>query len=114
MCGGNFGAPPNPPCVVVVLLGEAGGRGVEQLGGERRARPAHGLGAADRLRPRRRPAAAPPRAARATPSDDRVQQPDEVAACGKYVPQKNGLPSGVANTVIGQPPCPVIAWVAVM
>ena len=35
-------------------------------------------------------------------------------AFGKYVPQKNGSPSGVAKTVIGQPPCPVIAWVAVM
>ena len=35
-------------------------------------------------------------------------------AFGKYVPQKNGSPSGVANTVIGQPPWPVIAWVAVM
>ena len=35
-------------------------------------------------------------------------------ARGKYVPQKNGVPSGVAKTVIGQPPCPVIAWVAVM
>ena len=33
---------------------------------------------------------------------------------GKYVPQKNGSPSGVMNTVIGQPPCPVIACVAVM
>ena len=33
---------------------------------------------------------------------------------GKYVPQKSGLPSGVANTVIGQPPWPVSAWVASM
>jgi hypothetical protein len=30
------------------------------------------------------------------------------------VPQKNGSPSGVMNTVIGQPPWPVIAWVAAM
>jgi hypothetical protein len=35
-------------------------------------------------------------------------------AFGKYVPQKNGSPLGAAKTVIGQPPCPVIAWVAVM
>ena len=33
---------------------------------------------------------------------------------GKYVPQKNGSRSGVMKTVIGQPPCPVMAWVAVM
>ena len=33
---------------------------------------------------------------------------------GKYVPAKNGLWSGVMNTVIGQPPWPVMAWVAVM
>jgi hypothetical protein len=30
------------------------------------------------------------------------------------VPQKNGSPSGVAKTVIGQPPWPVIACVAAM
>ena len=30
------------------------------------------------------------------------------------MPQKNGSLSGVMNTVIGQPPCPVMAWVAVM
>lgn len=30
------------------------------------------------------------------------------------MPQKNGVPSGVAKTVIGHPPWPVIAWVAVM
>jgi hypothetical protein len=33
---------------------------------------------------------------------------------GKYVPQKNGSRSGVISTVIGQPPCPVRAWVAAM
>ena len=33
---------------------------------------------------------------------------------GKYVPQKNGSPVGVVNTVIGQPPDPVIACVAAM
>ena len=33
---------------------------------------------------------------------------------GKYVPQKNGSPAGVANTVIGQPPWPVSACVASM
>ena len=33
---------------------------------------------------------------------------------GKYVPAKNGRPSGVMNTVIGQPPLPVIACVASM
>ncbi len=33
---------------------------------------------------------------------------------GKYVPAKKGRPSGVHTTVIGQPPCPVMAWVASM
>ncbi len=33
---------------------------------------------------------------------------------GKYVPPKNGSPSGVRNTVIGHPPCPVIACTACM
>ncbi len=32
----------------------------------------------------------------------------------RYVAQKNGSWPGVMNTVIGQPPCPVMAWVAVM
>ena len=31
---------------------------------------------------------------------------------GKYVPPKNGLPSGVRNAVSGQPPCPEIALIA--
>ena len=36
-------------------------------------------------------------------------------ALGKYVAAKNGSPSGVMNTVIGQPPWPrFIAWVAAM
>lgn len=30
------------------------------------------------------------------------------------MPQWKGLPSGVVKTVIGQPPCPVSAWVAAM
>ena len=30
------------------------------------------------------------------------------------MPAKNGSLSGVMNTVIGQPPWPVMAWVAVM
>ena len=33
---------------------------------------------------------------------------------GKYVPPKNGLHSGVKNTDIGQPPCPVMAMTADM
>ncbi len=33
---------------------------------------------------------------------------------GKYVPAKNGLPSGVRNAVNGQPPLPVIACAASM
>ena len=33
---------------------------------------------------------------------------------GKYVPQKNGLPSGVRKQVIGQPPCPVMRCSASM
>ena len=33
---------------------------------------------------------------------------------GKYVPARNGIPSGVMKTVIGQPPCPVSACVAAM
>ena len=33
---------------------------------------------------------------------------------GKYVPAKNGSPSGVRNAVIGQPPEPVMAWTASM
>ena len=33
---------------------------------------------------------------------------------GKYVPAKKGRPSGVHTTVIGQPPWPVMAWVASM
>ena len=33
---------------------------------------------------------------------------------GKYVPAKNGLPSGVRNADSGQPPWPVIAWTASM
>ena len=32
----------------------------------------------------------------------------------KYVPPKNGSPSGVRKTVIGQPPCPVSATTASM
>ena len=35
-------------------------------------------------------------------------------SAGKYVPAKNGSPSGVRTQVIGQPPWPVIAWVARM
>ena len=35
-------------------------------------------------------------------------------SAGKYVPAKNGSPSGVSTQVIGQPPWPVIAWVARM
>jgi hypothetical protein len=30
------------------------------------------------------------------------------------VPAKKGLPSGVRNTVRGQPPCPVSSWQAVI
>ena len=33
---------------------------------------------------------------------------------GKYVPAKNGSPSGVRNAVSGQPPLPVIACAASM
>ena len=33
---------------------------------------------------------------------------------GKYVPAKNGSPSGVRMHVIGHPPCPVRAVVAAM
>ena len=33
---------------------------------------------------------------------------------GKYVPAKNGTPSGVRKTVIGHPPLPVIACTAVI
>ena len=33
---------------------------------------------------------------------------------GKYVPPRNGSPSGVRKTVIGQPPCPVSATTASM
>ena len=33
---------------------------------------------------------------------------------GKYVPPQNGSRFGVRNMVIGQPPCPVIAWTACM
>ena len=33
---------------------------------------------------------------------------------GKYVPPANGSPSGVRNTVIGQPPLPLIATTASM
>ena len=33
---------------------------------------------------------------------------------GKYVPPKNGSPSGVRKTVIGQPPLPVSATTASM
>ena len=33
---------------------------------------------------------------------------------GKYVPPKNGVPSGSRNTVIGQPPLPVSACTACM
>ena len=33
---------------------------------------------------------------------------------GKYVPPKNGRPSGARNTDIGQPPWPVIACTAPM
>ncbi len=36
------------------------------------------------------------------------------ASRGKYVPPKNGRPSGVRNTVIGQPPLPLMAWTASM
>ena len=33
---------------------------------------------------------------------------------GKYVPAKNGSPSGVRNAVSGHPPLPVMAWAASM
>ena len=41
-------------------------------------------------------------------------QPSRKRSRGKQAPAKNGSCSGVMNTVIGQPPWPVMAWVAVM
>ena len=54
-------------------------------------------------------------------SSRRLRQASSIAAIscrklglGKYVPPKNGSPSGVMNTVIGHPPRPVIACTASM
>ena len=59
--------------------------------------------------------------ARARTSSSRVRHASSSAAStrrncsrGKYVPQKNGSPSGVRKTVIGHPPCPVVAVTADM
>ena len=42
------------------------------------------------------------------------EQVEELQPRGKYVPPKKGFRSGVAATVIGQPPLPVSIWTAFM
>ena len=111
MCGGNFGAPPKPPypssksserpataasstSAVIGLLGPA---------------PCTPPIACTTAAPWRSTASRCSRHALSTDWSRRTK-----LGRGKYVPQKNGCPSGVANTVIGHPPWPVIACVAVM
>ena len=93
---------------------EDAGRVVRQLRRERlRRRLASPRPGAVRRRARL-PADRRPRAGRGTPP------PTAPSTCrnagipcrgsgGKYVPPKNGSPSGVRKTVIGQPPCPISA-----
>jgi hypothetical protein len=112
MCGGNFGAPPYPP----------------NRSSYSRASPAAAASSSSAVSGAVCPptACAPPMASttaapwRSTASRCSRHACDTDCSSrtkfgrGKYVPQKNGVPSGAANTVIGHPPCPVIAWVAVM
>ena len=117
--GGNLGAPPKPP----------------QRGSNVGADPAHGL-VQERLGERLRRTARASLAERIASSSDAGLARDVVAAVavgvgdadeqlaeagspcrgsgGKYVPPKNGSPSGVRKTVIGQPPLPVSATTASM
>jgi hypothetical protein len=95
-----------------VLLGQRGDRGVEHLGGHRPL---------DRLQAGLGLATASTTAAPCSSTASRWSRHACVTARraarsrrGEVRAAEERLAVGVANTVIGQPPCPVIAWVAVM
>ncbi len=112
MCGGNFGAPPNPPLTSSYSLASW------SAAASSRSTVSGAVGPPTAWAPPIASTTAAPwrstasRCSRhAVPTDSSRRRK---FGRGKYVPQKNGVPSGVAKTVIGQPPWPVIAWVAVM
>ena len=119
MAGGNFGAPPKPPCSRVELTRgapRAASASIESVSGSvdgsqlapTSASPRPAAARSARLR-----APLAVRVATASSTRRKLGSPCRGAG-GKYVPPKNGSPSGVRKTVIGQPPCPVSATTASM
>ena len=102
---GNFGAPPQPPLRGVEARSSAADRRVEQRrpGRRRHRRRRRPLLLGERLRraagrARRPRRAARPRLARRPSSTWRNDGIPWRGSSGKYVPPKNGRPSGVRNT----------------
>ena len=112
MCGGNFGAPPKPPLVSSYSLASCSAAASSS------STVSGALGPPTACAPPIASTTAAPWRSTASRWSCQAVLTDwsnrTKFGRGKYVPQKNGVPSGVAKTVIGQPPCPVIACVAVM
>ena len=110
--GGNFGAYPKPPAARVELPKQKLLRLGEESLVERLARRLPLRRAAQRADERlglRRHVLAAARGTRRRPRAKHLPERRQAVrgSGGKYVPPKNGSPSGVRNTVSGQPPCPV-------
>ena len=120
-CGGNFGAPPQPPCARskasaqrVHCVGDRIRRAALRLLGalHRRARGDRRCGPAPcsrtcsrRLQPGARRSPRAPSPSSASPA---------AARAGSRCRRRTAYSSGVRNTFSGQPPWPVIAWQAAM
>ena len=111
MDGGNFGAVPNPPRSASKPAASPAAAASSNAGvmppGAGRAE------SASSWRTMSRPWACTSARRWAQTSDTRVSNWENCTR-GKYVPQKNGWPSGVRKHVIGQPPDPVMACVTSM
>ena len=121
MAWGNFGARPNPPkrgsnCVRTLLTAPS------RIAGDGSPVPSAWLPTSS-IRPMESCSlsacsSSSSRRSLHALSTASIRRTNPVIPCrssfGKYVPPKNGRPSGARNTVIGQPPRPVIAWTACM
>ncbi len=117
-CGGNFGARPKPP--------QRSSNCPRRTRSASSSSPSTSGSAEGAVSALRRSAPTRVSAWRATSSRrSRYASATATSTCrkagiprrgsgGKYVPPKNGSPSGVAKTVIGQPPWPVRATTASM
>ncbi len=125
MAWGNFGARPKPPKrgSSWVSVAATARSSIVIVGCVAPASPAPSPAPSSTIRPIAwcsfpacsRSSSRWPRQASSTAS---ISRPNPVmpwrSSFGKYVPPKKGRPSGARNTVIGQPPRPVIAWTACM